>query len=74
MGRGWDGGGGLEREAKGTWGEDGSPQVERYSLLFLCLVLLCAVIKQLLIHLHKEFQGIVDQAMDCPAAGKKHQV
>ena len=36
------------------------------SLLFLSLVLLGAVIKQLLVHLHEELQGVVDQPMDCP--------
>lgn len=38
-----------------------------YSLLLLCLVLLCAVIKKLLVHLHEELQCIVDQPMNCPA-------
>lgn len=35
-------------------------------LLFLGLVLLRAVIKQLLVHLHEELEGVVDQAMDSP--------
>lgn len=38
-----------------------------YSLLLLCLVLLCAVIKKLLVHLHEELQCIVDQPVNCPA-------
>ncbi len=38
-------------------------------LLLLSLVLLSAVIKQLLVHLHKELQSIVDKPMDCPARG-----
>lgn len=63
----------LREKPRGPGGEGGNPQVERHSLLFLCLVLLCAVIKQLLIHLHKQLQGIVDQSMDCPATGKKDQ-
>lgn len=36
-------------------------------LAFLRFELLGAVVKQLLIHLHKEFQSVVDQTMDCPA-------
>ena len=36
-----------------------------YLLLPLCLVLLSAVIKQFLVHLHEEFEGIVDETMDC---------
>lgn len=51
-----------------------APQLERDSLLLLCLVLLCAVIKQLLIHLHKQLQGIIDESMDCPATRKKDEV
>ena len=35
-------------------------------LLFLGLVLLRAVIKQLLVHLHEELQGVVDQTVDRP--------
>lgn len=35
-------------------------------LLFLGLVLLRAVVKQLLVHLHEELQGVVDQAVDRP--------
>lgn len=65
---------GLRENQRDPRGEDGSPQVERHSLLFLCLVLLCAVIKQLLVHLHKQLQGVVDQSMDCPAARKKDRV
>lgn len=44
---------------------------ERYSLLLLGLVLLCTIIKQLLVHLHEELQGIVDESMDCPATQGK---
>jgi len=36
-------------------------------LLLLSLVLLSAVIKQLLVHLHKELKSIVDKPVDCPA-------
>ena len=28
------------------------------------LVLLCALVKQLLVHLHEELEGVVDEAMD----------
>lgn len=35
-------------------------------LLLLSLVLLSAVIEQLLVHLHKELQSIVDEPMNCP--------
>lgn len=35
-------------------------------LLFLSLVLLRAVVKQFLVHLHKELQSVVDQTVDCP--------
>lgn len=38
----------------------------RVVLLFLGLVLLRAVVKQLLVHLHEELQGVVDQAVDRP--------
>ena len=31
-----------------------------YSLLSLCFVLLRTVIEQFLVHLHEQFQGIVD--------------
>lgn len=34
--------------------------------MFLGLVLLRAVVKQLLVHLHEELQGVVDQAVDRP--------
>lgn len=44
---------------------------ERHSLLLLCLVLLCTIVKQLLVHFHEELQGIVDQSMDCPATQRK---
>lgn len=46
-----------------------------YSLLLLCLVLLCAIIKKLLVHLHEQLQCIVYQPMDCPAKkwGKKNK-
>lgn len=46
-----------------------------YSLLLLCFVLLRAVIKKLLIHLHEQLQCIVDQPMDCPAkkSGKENK-
>ena len=40
---------------------------ERCLLVFLSPELLCAVIKQLLIHLHEKLQSIVDEAMDSPA-------
>ena len=33
-------------------------------LLSFCFVLLRAVIEELLIHLHEELEGVVDQAMD----------
>lgn len=46
----------------------------RDSLLFLCLVLLCAVVKELLIHLHKQLECIIDQSMDRPATRKKDEV
>lgn len=36
-------------------------------LAFFCPELLGAVIEQLLVHLHEEFQSIVDQTMDGPA-------
>lgn len=36
-------------------------------LAFLCPELLGTVIKELLVHLHEQFQCIVDQAMDRPA-------
>lgn len=64
----------MREKQRGPGGEDGSPQVERHSLLFLCLVLLCAVIEQLLVHLHKQLQRVVYQPMDCPAARKKGPV
>lgn len=51
--------------------DDQSPRAETHSLLLLCLVLLCAVIEQLLVHLHKQLQGVVDQPMDCPASRGK---
>ncbi len=35
-------------------------------LLFLSLVLLRAVIKQFLVHLHEELQSVVYQTVDCP--------
>lgn len=35
-------------------------------LLLLGLVLLRAVIKQLLVHLHEELQSVVDQTVDRP--------
>lgn len=37
-----------------------------FVLVFLCSELLCAVIEEFLIHLHEQFQSIVDQTMDCP--------
>lgn len=37
-------------------------------LLLLGFVLLGAIIKQLLVHLHKELQSIVNKPMDCPVA------
>lgn len=36
-------------------------------LVFLSPELLCAVIKQLLIHLHEKLQSVVDEAVDGPA-------
>ena len=36
-------------------------------LAFLCPELLGAVVEQLLVHLHEEFQSIVDQPVDRPA-------
>lgn len=41
-----------------------------HSLILLCPELLCAVIKELLVHLHEQLQGIVDQAMDGPVQKK----
>lgn len=35
-------------------------------LVFLSPELLCAVIKELLVHLHEELQGVVDEAVDGP--------
>lgn len=35
-------------------------------LAFLCLKLLRAVVKQLLVHLHEEFKCIIDQPMNRP--------
>jgi hypothetical protein len=67
-------GAGLEKKSELEI-EDQSPRErkrERHSLLLLCLVLLCAVIKQLLIHFHKQLQGIVDQSMDCPVTKKRN--
>ena len=39
------------------------------SLLSFHLILLGTVIKQLLVHFHKEFQGIVDEAVDSSEKG-----
>lgn len=49
-------------------------QRERRLLVFLSPELLCAVIKQLLIHLHEKLQSVVDEAVDGPArtAGTSH--
>lgn len=38
----------------------------RYLLLSLCLVLLCTIVKQFLVHLHEQFQCIIDQPMYRP--------
>lgn len=35
-------------------------------LVFLSPELLCAIIKELLVHLHEELQGVVDEAVDGP--------
>lgn len=35
-------------------------------LIFLGSKLLCAIIKELLVHLHEELQGVVDEAVDGP--------
>ena len=43
-------------------------------LLFLSLVLLRAVIKQLLVHLHEEFQGVVDQTVDRPDGDSQQDI
>lgn len=43
-------------------------------LVFLSPELLCAVIKQLLIHLHEKFQSVVDEAVDGPAHTQQAQV
>lgn len=45
---------------------------ERHLLVFLSPELLCAVIKQLLIHLHEKLQSIVDEAMDGPTHTRMH--
>lgn len=42
---------------------------ERSNLLqFLCFELLGTVVKQFLVHLHEEFQRVVDQAVYCPVS------
>lgn len=62
---------GLREKQRGASGGQPKPCKQTYALLLLRLVLLCAVIKQLLVHLHKQLQGVVDQPMDCPATGGK---
>lgn len=42
-------------------------------LLFVGLVLLCTVIKKLLVHLHEQLQGIVDQTVDSPEEEDKEE-
>ena len=41
-----------------------------YLLIFFSSELLCAVIKELLVHLHEKFQRIVNQAMYGPVQSK----
>lgn len=41
-------------------------------LVFLSPELLCAIIKELLIHLHEKLQSVVDEAVDGPANTHTH--
>lgn len=44
----------------------GSEKKSRRLLVFLSPELLCAIIKELLVHLHEELQSVVDEAVDGP--------
>ena len=55
-----DNGGGILRSMENNLGKE-------HLLQFLCFELLGTVIKEFLVHFHEEFQGVVYQAVYCPA-------
>lgn len=61
-----DNGGGILRSMKNNKRPPWNLGKE-HLLQFLCFELLGTVIKEFLVHLHEEFQGVVYQAVYCPA-------